>query len=111
MAIKKDFDSLIEEAIINIRTDREATNDLLQDLAAHIKNDPDKHEKIGLTLSKYLETLQRSNEQLVKITALIKKDTKENSDLSDDEKNVIFEQLNAIHLETNKNKPSKKKQQ
>ena len=36
------------------------------------------HESLGAVAAKYLETLQRSNEQLVKLTSLMQKD-KQNS--------------------------------
>ena len=70
--LKKDFETLAEEAIENIRADRDQTKELL----------------------KYVETLQRSNEQLVKIVSLQKKSEIKETALSEDERNEIFEQLN-----------------
>ena len=46
--------------------------------------------------SKYLETLQRSNEQLVKVTSLIyKKDTTKFAGLSSEDKDEIFDLIQS----------------
>ena len=66
------------EAVNNIRKDREVTKELLNDAIKWLAKDESRHREIGLTLSKYVETLQRSNEQLVKVAGLISK--KEGSD-------------------------------
>ena len=78
--MKNEFDKnkLLEEAISNIRGDREVTNDLLYELRDDIHKGRTNHSAVGLTVAKYVETLQRSNEQLVKIiTMMEKKDSKE----------------------------------
>lgn len=78
--MKNEFDKnkLLEEAISNIRGDREVTNDLLYELRDDIHKGRTNHSAVGLTAAKYVETLQRSNEQLVKIIAMMeKKDSKE----------------------------------
>ena len=76
----KEFDKskLLEEAIINIRADREVTSDLLYELREDIVQNKTNHTAAGQTAAKYVETLQRSNEQLVKIVAMMdKKEPKE----------------------------------
>ena len=40
------------------------------------------HKEMGLIASKYLETLQRSNEQLVKLSSLIQKNSIKSAGLS-----------------------------
>ena len=92
--MKKDFENLAEEALTNIRSDREQTNDLLKDLIKYISGAEDRHRDVGLTAAKYVETLQRSNEQLVKIAALKQKSEKGVTGLSDEERNEIFNELN-----------------
>ena len=92
--MKKDFETLAEEALSNIRKDREQTTDLLKDLIKYISGAEDRHRDVGLTAAKYVETLQRSNEQLVKIAALKQKTEKGTTGLSDDERNEIFSELN-----------------
>ena len=69
----------ILEAIDNIRKDREVTNELLKDLLQFIAKSEHNHKDVGLIAAKYVETLQRSNEQLVKISAIMQKDQKESS--------------------------------
>ena len=63
----------IEKAIKNIEDDREITRELLDDAIKWLAIDEARHKDIGLTLAKYVETLQRSNEQLVKLCALMSK--------------------------------------
>lgn len=68
-----DIKKILDEAIGNIREDRKKALSLLEDLAEFIGQSQDRHKDVGQTAAKYLETLQRSNEQLVKISALIQK--------------------------------------
>tara|TARA_R100001440_G_scaffold12178_2_gene21472 strand:- start:80 stop:364 length:285 start_codon:yes stop_codon:yes gene_type:complete len=70
----KKLDKFIDEVVTNIRKDREVTEDLLKDAIGYLAKDEARHRDIGMVLSKYVETLQRSNEQLVKITSLIAKE-------------------------------------
>ena len=47
-----------------------------------------------MAAAKYVETLQRSNEQLVKIVSLLKRNSsKERTSLSEEEKRNLFEVL------------------
>jgi len=92
--LKKDFDTLAEEAIENIRSDRVQTQELLKDLVKYLSGDEHRHKEVGLTAAKYVETLQRSNEQLVKIVSLQKKSQLNDENLSEFDRNEIFEQLN-----------------
>ena len=71
-------DKHIKEAIDNIRNDRETTRELLDDAMKYLAVDQSRHRDMGMTLAKYVETLQRSNEQLVKVANLMTK--KEGSD-------------------------------
>mgnify|MGYP003137166786 CR=1 FL=1 len=92
--LKKNFESLTDEAIENIRADRDQTQELLKDLIKYLSGDDHRHKEVGLTAAKYVETLQRSNEQLVKIVALKSKTEQKNTDLSKEERDEIFEKLN-----------------
>lgn len=92
--IGKNFDSLADEALDNIRADREQTQDLLKDLIKYISSSEDRHRDVGLTAAKYVETLQRSNEQLVKIASLKQKEEKTDNGLTQEEKDEIFNELN-----------------
>ena len=87
----KDLDSYIEEAIKNIRSDRAITTTLLMELMEYIKKDEDRKESVGTIAAKYVETLQRSNEQLVKVSALIQKKTSGSDELSSEDKEELFD--------------------
>ena len=91
--LKKDFETLTEEAIGNIRDDREQTKDLLKDLIKYMVASEDRHKDVGLTAAKYVETLQRSNEQLVKIASLKQKNEKGYEGLSEEDRAEIFSEL------------------
>jgi hypothetical protein len=87
--MSKKLEKYINETITNIREDRKITRDLLEDALKWVIKDEARHKEIGIVLSKYVETLQRSNEQLVKVVNLISK--KESSDgLSDTDMEKIY---------------------
>ena len=94
--INKDFESLTEEALDNIREDRVQTKELLKDLVKYLSNDEHRHKEVGLTAAKYVETLQRSNEQLVKIVSLMQKDQDTNAQLTDKDKSEIFDLIQEM---------------
>ena len=87
----KDLESYIDEAIKNIRSDRAITTTLLMELMEYMKTEDERKEKVGVIAAKYVETLQRSNEQLVKVSALIQKKTGAEQGLSDQDKNQLFD--------------------
>lgn len=88
----KKTDDYITEAVDNIRKDREITQELLQDAIKWLSKDESRHREIGVVMAKYVETLQRSNEQLVKVVGLMSKKEKE-SGLSSEEMKNIFEMI------------------
>ncbi len=89
----KDLDAYIEEAVKNIRDDRDITSTLLTGIFAQIQkiNDADSHKDLGLIASKYVETLQRSNEQLVKISSIISKKQDTGVSLGEEDKKELFD--------------------
>ena len=87
----KDLDSYIDEAIKNIRSDRAVTTTLLMELMEYMKKDEERKEKVGTVAAKYVETLQRSNEQLVKVSALIQKKKAGSDELSSQDKEELFD--------------------
>ena len=92
----KDVDEYIEEAISNIKDDRAVTSNLLSELILEIKKShsaTEIHKDLGQIAAKYVETLQRSNEQLVKITALLHKQVSKQEDisLSSKDKDELFD--------------------
>tara|TARA_Y100000310_G_scaffold344601_1_gene458240 strand:+ start:582 stop:878 length:297 start_codon:yes stop_codon:yes gene_type:complete len=87
----KKVDHYFEKAIKNIEDDRNITRRLLDDVMVYLSKDEENHRVVGLTAAKYVETLQRSNEQLVKISALIQKKQSQNISLNDIDKAEIFD--------------------
>ena len=72
--MSKKLDKYIDEVLDNIRNDRKITRELLDDAIKWLSKDESRHREIGLVMSKYVETLQRSNEQLVKVAGMMSKD-------------------------------------
>ena len=93
MSKKKSLEEYIVDATDNIEKDRDAASRLLQDLMIEMSQNTDKwkHRNFGETASRYLETLQRSNEQLVKLAGLVQKQEGANRGISDFEKNNIYD--------------------
>ncbi len=89
----KKLDKYITEAIDNVRKDRDITRRLLDDVMVYLSKSDERHREVGMTAAKYVETLQRSNEQLVKVAALIQKEEKKDNGLSEDDKADIFDML------------------
>jgi hypothetical protein len=67
------FTRHLEEAITNIHDDRKVATELLRDVSEYIGKNKERHKDVGQVAAKYLETLQRSNEQLVKLTGMLQK--------------------------------------
>jgi hypothetical protein len=89
----KKIDKYIAEAIDNVRKDREITRRLLDDVMIYLSKSDERHREVGMTAAKYVETLQRSNEQLVKVASLVQKEEKKDTGLSEDDKADIFDML------------------
>jgi hypothetical protein len=88
-------DKYINQAISNIQKDRDLTTTLLHDVMQYIGKDEHRHSEVGHVAAKYVESLQRSNEQLVKLTAiLVKREDRDYGSLSDDDKVDIYDQIN-----------------
>ena len=86
-----ELEKYINEAVVNIRKDRETTKDLLKDVVEYLKEDEDRYRDVGAIAAKYVETLQRSNEQLVKVAALVQKNSNAQTGLSEEDKNELFD--------------------
>lgn len=92
--MSKKITDYMEEAVKNIREDRDRALSLLKDIADFIGQNQDRHKDVGVTAAKYLETLQRSNEQLVKITALMQKSKDDEfGDLDKDDTESLYDEL------------------
>lgn len=90
----KSKDQLIQQAIENINKDREAAKELLEDVAQYIGQQQDRYATTGMVAAKYLETLQRSNEQLVKLIGLMKRsDEDKYGDLNKEDKENLYDEI------------------
>ena len=95
MSQKKDVDTLIDEALSNIRNDRKVAREFLNEVANQIAREPEQNKYLSPVAAKHIETLQRSNEQLVKIISLRQKDRNETFELSDKDKDELFNMIQA----------------
>ena len=85
---------LIEKAISNIEQDRKNAQELLEDVAEFIGEAKERYASAGMVAAKYLETLQRSNEQLVKLIGLMKKtDEDKYGDLNKADKENLYNEI------------------
>jgi len=91
---KASVDSCISEAIENINNDRALAMTLLTDLMEYIRDQDERHQHAGPVAAKYLETLQRSNEQLVKLSALLHKKSVASGNLTNIDKEEIYSLIN-----------------
>ena len=93
--MSKRLNKFIEEAVKNIRKDRETTQELLSDLIKIAAASEHNHKEVSLAAAKYVETLQRSNEQLVKLAALIQKEEKKSDafNFSKDDREGIYDMI------------------
>lgn len=93
----KNLQDYIEESTKNIENDRAIASKLLLDLVDHMnKHNEDKytHKNFGEIAAMYLETLQRSNEQLVKIAAIVQRQSGDKEGMSKKERDAIFDMIN-----------------
>ena len=85
-----DLESLINEALGNIRDDRKSAREFLNEIANCIATAPDQNKYLSPVAAKHIETLQRSNEQLVKIISIQKKHQQTSFELTDEDKDSLF---------------------
>ena len=88
------LDDYIEETTTNIREDRAMAKSLLMDAVNDMKLSDSARKEMGPIAAKYVENLQRSNEQMVKLAALLQKQKSQQFGLSDNDKEQLFDLLN-----------------
>jgi hypothetical protein len=88
------LDEYLEETTINIREDRAMAKTLLIDVMADMKGSSSERREMGPIAAKFVENLQRSNEQMVKLAALIQKQRYSQIGLSADDKEQLYDILN-----------------
>ena len=87
---KNDLDSLIVEALDNIRNDRQSAREFLNEIANQIANDAEQNKYLSPVAAKHIETLQRSNEQLVKLISIRQKAAPDTASLTEEDKDNLF---------------------
>ena len=83
----------IEKAISNIKNDRAVTRTLLNDIMEYLSASKDRHVEVGTVAAKYVETLQRSNEQLVKLVGIMHKKDTSDTGLSLRDKEDLYDMI------------------
>ena len=100
--MKHTLKSYIDKATSNIVDDRAATKTLLMTLMNYMSLSDDRHRELGIIAAKYLETLQRSNEQLVKLASLLQKGEKESESITEQDRQDLFDLISAPEDENDK---------
>ena len=88
---KKDLETLIDEALDNIRNDRKVAREFLNEIANQIAKDAEQNKYLSPVAAKHIETLQRSNEQLVKLIGFRQKGQTQQVGLTEEDKNDLFD--------------------
>ena len=83
---------LWKEIYENALIDRENASILFTDLLLHTKGDATSHVMCGTIMSKYLERMSKSNDQILRLAEIIQKAEQENTTIDPDE---IFDQIGA----------------
>ena len=83
--------TLINEALANIRNDRKLAREFLNEIANQIVSDAEQNKYLSPVAAKHIETMQRSNEQLVKLINLRQKDKESSFELSDSDKDSLLD--------------------
>jgi len=92
---ERNLNNLVDEALDNIRNDRKLAREFLNELANEIAKDPDNNRSLSPVAAKHVETMQRSNEQLVKIISIKQKQTSQDIGLSEEDKASLFDMIQA----------------
>ena len=88
---KEKLDNLIGEALENIRNDRKIAKEFLNEIANQIANDAEQNRSLSPVAAKHIETMQRSNEQLVKLINIKQKNAVISEELSENDKDNLYD--------------------
>ena len=91
MSKNQTLDELVNEALGNIRNDRKLAREFLNEIANEISSDSEQNKYLSPVAAKHIETLQRSNEQLVKIISIKQKGNDQTVELTEKDKQEIFD--------------------
>jgi len=96
MAKRRDLslDEYLEETTKNIREDRAMAKTLLMDVMADMAASATDRREMGPIAAKFVENLQRSNEQMVKLASILQRQKTTNIGLTENDKEELFDLLN-----------------
>ena len=96
MAKRRDLnlDEYLEETTKNIREDRAMAKTLLMDVMADMKASSAERREMGPIAAKFVENLQRSNEQMVKLASILQRQKTSSVGLTAADKEELFDLLN-----------------
>ena len=106
-------EKLIKSILDNIKADRTFSSTLLTDIMNYLMSDSERYKMAGAVASKFLDNLQRSNEQLLKLYETLKKaDTSPEytGDISEEEVEDIFNEIQEAQNEAREQREKLKKQ-
>jgi hypothetical protein len=108
---EEQLQSYVQKILDNIEVDRAKADHLLEDIMGEIKVRKNEYSYLGPVAAKYLESLTRCNEQLVRLVSLLKprvsKD--ENEELTSDDREVLFDVFQKDQNKISKEKTKKEK--
>lgn len=81
---------LWKEAYRNALNDRESASVLVDDLLLQIQGNLNHHQQFGTIMTKYLERMSKSNDQILKLAELISKEEEASNNISPDD---IFKEI------------------
>ncbi len=88
------LEDYVEETTTNIREDRAMAKTLLVEVMADMAASATDRREMGPIAAKFVENLQRSNEQMVKLASILQRQKSQQLGLSDDDKEQLFDLLN-----------------
>jgi hypothetical protein len=96
MAKRRDLslEEYLEETTKNIREDRAMAKSLLIDVMTDMAASATDRREMGPIAAKFVENLQRSNEQMVKLASILQRQKVTNVGLTEDDKEQLFDLLN-----------------
>jgi hypothetical protein len=96
MAKRRDLslDEYLEETTKNIREDRAMAKSLLMDVMSDMASSATDRREMGPIAAKFVENLQRSNEQMVKLASILQRQKTTNVGLTENDKEELFDLLN-----------------
>ena len=93
----KTKEEIWSEIYQNAFQDREKASMLVTNLWKEITADPEKHALYGTTITKYLERMSKSNDQLVKLAELMQKSDEDVEDV-DLDLDDVYSKIDSVKI-------------